>query len=52
MPAAAHAWSMPRSTPTDWSSGVEEVLARNVAPVSSSISRMSVNVPPTSTPSR
>jgi len=52
MPAAAHAWSMPRRTPTDWSSGVEDVLARKVAPESSSINRMSVNVPPTSTPSR
>nr|WP_241994933.1 hypothetical protein [Kribbella sp. VKM Ac-2568] len=51
-PAAVHARSMPRSTPIDWSSGVDEVLARYVCPVSSSINRMSVNVPPTSTPSR
>ena len=28
MPAAAQAWSMPRRTPMDWSSGVDEVLAR------------------------
>src|SRR6185312_6868423 len=43
---------MPTSTPTDWSAGVDGVLARWVAPVSSSMSKRSVNVPPTSTPSR
>ncbi len=31
-PAAAHTCSMPRSTPTDWSSGVDAVLARQVSP--------------------
>ncbi len=51
-PASAQTLSMPASTPTDWSAGVEGVLARWVAPVSSSMSKRSVNVPPTSTPSR
>ena len=52
IPAEPHTFSIPRSTPTDWSSGVEAVLARYVPPVRSSISNTSVKVPPTSTPSR
>jgi hypothetical protein len=52
MPASAHALPMPVSTPTDWSAGVEAVLARQVRPLPSSTSRTSVKVPPTSTPSR
>lgn len=44
--------SRPASTPIDGSAGVEGVLARQVSPVSSSIISRSVNVPPTSTPSR
>ncbi len=52
MPAASQTWLMPCRTPTDWSAGVEAVLARQVSPLSSSISSTSVNVPPTSTPSR
>ncbi len=52
MPASRQACSMPESTPIAWSAGVEAVLARQVAPLSSSTSRTSVNVPPTSTPSR
>src|SRR5690348_597676 len=50
--AAAQTFSMPVSTPTDWSCGVDWVLARYDAPLSSSINRMSVKVPPTSTPNR
>ena len=50
--AASQTWLMPLSTPTDWSAGVDAVLARQVSPVDSSTSRTSVNVPPTSTPSR
>jgi hypothetical protein len=52
MPASAHTLPMPLRTPTDWSEGVEAVFARQVAPVASSTSSTSVNVPPTSTPSR
>ena len=52
IPAAAHTWPIPLSTPTAWSAGVEAVLARQVLPLASSTSSTSVNVPPTSTPSR
>jgi hypothetical protein len=45
-------FSRPASTPIDGSAGVDGVLARQVSPVSSSSISRSVNVPPTSTPSR
>ena len=45
-------FSRPASTPIDGSAGVDGVLARQVSPLSSSIISRSVNVPPTSTPSR
>ncbi len=51
-PACAQTMSMPCSTPTDWSCGVEAVLARQVDPACSSTSSTSVKVPPTSTPRR
>ena len=44
--------SSPRIAPTSGSSGVDAVLATLSAPESSSRMQMSVNVPPTSTPTR
>jgi hypothetical protein len=52
IPASEQALPMPLRTPIAWSAGVEAVLARQVEPLSSSTSRTSVKVPPTSTPSR
>ncbi len=43
--------SIPVSTPTDWSSGVVGVLSRTTRP-SGVMQIRSVNVPPTSTPTR
>jgi len=50
--ALERTFSKPRSTPSDWSSGVDAVFARYVEPKFWSISSTSVNVPPTSTPRR
>ena len=51
MPACSQRRSMPFSTPTELSSGVEGTLAVWVVPAFSSTRRRSVKVPPTSTPS-
>ncbi len=51
MPALAQISRTPLATPIDWSSGVEGVLASKVRRPTSSCSRRSVKVPPTSTPS-
>src|SRR6266508_2698425 len=50
-PARRQTLSMPASTPTEGSAGVEGTLVRTWRPVSSSKSKRSVKVPPTSTPS-
>ena len=52
MPAWPQIRSMPASTPSDESLGVDGTFARQVRPLLSSMSSRSVNVPPTSTPSR
>ena len=44
--------AMPLMTPIEESCGVDGTLAEKVRPLADSISRRSVNVPPTSTPSR
>ena len=51
IPDWSQIFDTPFKTPIDESSGVEGTFAVNVEPVFSSISRKSVNVPPTSTPS-
>ena len=51
MLAERQIFSIPASTPTDGSLGVDGVLARTCRPLSSSKRMRSVNVPPTSTPS-
>jgi hypothetical protein len=51
-PSVSAAMRIPRSTPTDWSSGVDSTFSSVSAPVSSSSTSTSVNVPPTSTPKR
>ena len=50
-PKALASCSMPVSTPSDWSAGVVGVLSRTTSP-SGVMQIRSVNVPPTSTPTR
>src|SRR5215469_14974028 len=52
MPLGSSSWRRPASTPRAGSPGTDGVLWRMVRPDSSSMRRKSVNVPPTSTPSR
>src|SRR6478752_3852111 len=52
IPASSQTFPIPRSTPMDWSWGVDAIFVRQVSPLSEFTSSTSVNVPPTSTPSR
>src|SRR5271169_4193995 len=51
IPKRSASWVSPFITPLDWSSAVVGVLSRTTSP-SGVMQRRSVNVPPTSTPSR